>query len=555
VYISFFRWVAILLGVFLCTPSGFGQEKEEPKKTPFQETAEWLMSGSAIQLMEYWHLPHLTSWNRLIGDDGFGAFLNVGDTLAGFQKRSQSFPDELVKALNNPDGVDHETAVEFLAAYACMARHHAAHFSEKSHSRAVDLALAPHTGKIREALVISLQAKAPKTRLMAALTLLSLEESRARANEVLEASAKFANAELLAEACGFIGSAHLTSPQAIAFLGRMLKHTDPTVREAAAGAAITMGRSARDLAPALIAFLETGKNAHGNYQYPLSISLPIPGNLALMSLESLAAYAKPAVPVILAQFTTASEEEQLAILACLANVGPKDKACLDLVRKTVKLEKAKLKLAAACTILHLAPGDREATELLQKALAEDTTKKTAIESCKRLGPPSREVVGSLLTLLDDKEEAVRVGALLALARIGPPAADAVLGIERLMAKEDGHITYTFHSFQAAANALARIRGKEAAAALLRVADSKTDGARYAMMYLPELGDDLPPTTLTVLLRAIKSDDRTKDMAAMALSNLGERARPVRRDLERMINDPAVGWILDTALRRIPANPR
>ena len=117
------------------------------------------------------------------------------------------------------------------------------------------------------------------------------------------------------------------------------------------------------------------------------------------------------------------------------------------------------------------------------------------------------------------------------------------------------MTHTFHSTQAAAYALAKIRGKEAAAALLRVADSQASGARYAIMYLPDVGDDLPPTTLEVLVRVIKSDDGPKDMAAIALSNLGERARSVRRELESLLDDPAVGWIIDTALRRIPANPR
>jgi hypothetical protein len=74
------------------------------------------------------------------------------------------------------------------------------------------------------------------------------------------------------------------------------------------------------------------------------------------------------------------------------------------------------------------------------------------------------------------------------------------------------------------------------------------------MYLPELGDDLPPTALAVLVRAIEGNDRPKDMAAVALSNLGRRARPVRRDLERLLEVPEAGWILDTALGRIAANP-
>jgi hypothetical protein len=190
--------------------------------------------------------------------------------------------------------------------------------------------------------------------------------------------------------------------------------------------------------------------------------------------------------------------------------------------------------------------------LLKKALANDASKNLAIEICQQFGPPSREIAASLIAMLDDKNENVRISATRALARIGPLAAEAVPGIEKLLAKEEDGMTHTFTSTRSAAYALAKIRGKEAAAALLRVADSKASGARYAIMYLPDLGDDLSPTALAVLVRAIESDDRPKDVAAMALSNLGERARPVRRDLERLLDEPTAGWILDTALRRILA---
>jgi HEAT repeat protein len=543
--VFFLRLFAIQVGIGLCSPAGFGQEKEEPSKTPFQETADSLCGGCALQLMEYGHLPHFTSWSRLKG----------GDFDDAFQKRSKSFPDDLMKALGNRKSVDHEAAVHFLAFYASLARNHAALLSEKNLCLAVDLALAPYTCRIRDGLIASLNAKAPKTRLMAALALLCLDQSHAKANEVLQASASSPDAKLLAEASQNIGLAHLTSPQAIEYLGRLLKHRDPTVRESAAGAAITMGPSARDLAPALIAFLETGENANGNYQNPFAIALPESGNLALMALKSLKEHARPAFPAILARFAKANDDDQLEMLACLANIRPKENACLAMVRNSLENKKSNMRLAAACTVLHLAPGDRGATELLQKALADDVTKKLAVEICQQFGPPSREIAASLLSMLDDEKENVRIGATLALARIGPQAAESVPGIEKLLAKEEDAMTHTFQSTSTAAYALAKIRGKEAAAALLRVADSKASGARYAMVCLPALGDDLPPSTLAVLVRAIESDDRPKDVAAIALSNLGERARPVRRDLERLLDDPAIGWILDTALRRIPANPR
>jgi HEAT repeat protein len=545
---SFFRLFAILLGIELCSAAqGFGHEKEEPKKTPFQETANSLLVGCGMQLVEYGYFPHFTSWSRVKGD-----FVDA----AAFQKRCKDFPDDLMKALGNRESLDHEAAAAFLASYVSMARSHAAKFSEKDLSVAVDHALAPHTGKIREALVASFQSKAASTRLLAALVLLCLDESHVKANEVLQTSVMSVDAKFLSETSQFIGLAHLTSPQAINYLRRLLKHRDKSVRHAAASAVITLGRSARDLAPALIDLLETGKDAEGSYEYPFAIAaLPESGNLALMALESLGEHAKPAVPAILKRFAKANDEDQLTMLACLARSGDKGDACLAVVRKALRSKKTKLKLAAAGTLLHLAPHDREATGLLKKALADDTTKNLALEMCQQFGPPSREIVASLISMLDDKSEDVRISATSALAAIGPQARQAVPGLEKLLAKEREGLTHTFHSTRAAAHALAKIRGKEAAAALLRVADSKTSGAGDAIMYLPELGVDLPPPTAEVLVRALTSDDGTKEMAAIALSNLGERARPVRRELERMLDDSEVGWIIDTALRRIPANPR
>jgi hypothetical protein len=543
---SFLRLLAILLGIGLGSAAEvFRHEKVEPKETPFQKTASSLLVGCAMHLSEYGHFPHFTSWSRVRG----------GNVDAADRKRYKDFPDVLMKALVNRESVDHATAVAFLANYANLARIHAANFSEKDLSVAVDHALAPHTGKIREALVAILQAKTANTRLMAAMALLCLDENHVKANEVFQASVMLPDVDL-SETSRFIALAHLTSPQAINYLRRLLKHRDMRVRHGAASAAITLGRSARDLAPALIALLETGKDAEGSYEYPFAIAaVPQSGNLALMALESLEEHAKPAVPAILKRFAKANDEDQLAMLACLAHSGHKGDACLAIVRKSLRSEKSKLKLAAACTLLHLTPRDREATDLLKNALADDTTKNLALEICQQFGPPSPEIVASLLPMLDNNAEDVRINAMRALASIGPQATQAVAGLEKLLAKEEDAMTHTFQSTEAAARALAKIRGKEAAAALLRVADSKTSGAYPAIKYLPKLGDDLPPATLEVLVRAIRSDDRPKEMAAMALSNLGERARPVRRELERLHEDPEVGWIIDTALRRIPANPR
>jgi hypothetical protein len=106
---SFFRLLAILLGIGLCSPAGFGHEKAGKKETPFQETAESLLRDSAMQLIADAHLPHFTSWRRLKG----------GDADAAFQKQCQSFPDDLIKALDNQESVDHEAAVNSVRHTSC----------------------------------------------------------------------------------------------------------------------------------------------------------------------------------------------------------------------------------------------------------------------------------------------------------------------------------------------------------------------------------------------------------------------------------------------------
>lgn len=492
-------------------------------------------------MVEHWHLPHFMSWSKLKGDD-FDA---------EFRKRMASFPDDLVQAIGNRDSMDHKAAVQFTAVYAHWVRSHAAHLSAGNLAVAVDRALAPHTAKIRDGLVGSLQTKEAKTRLMAALTLLSLDEKHLKAIEILQASASSPDAELVSKTCECIGLAHLTSPEAFEYLRCALNHADKTVRQAAAVAVINMGPAASKMAPALITFLETGKEVEGTNQAPFTISIPQFGNLALIALESLKEHARPAIPTLLARFAKADPKDQTLMLACLANTGQKDAACLAIVRKLIQSEDIDLQLAAGCTLLHLIPGDQEGAKLLKKALGAEATRKNALNICRKLGPPSPEIVAVLTSMLDNKTETIRLDATLALARIGPHASEAVPALEKLLAKEEDGITHTFQSTRAAAAALAMIGGNKAAAALLRVADSNVSGARYAVNCLTDLGAALPPTAPAVLVRIIKGNDGPKVEAAIALSNLGERARPVRKEMEGLLETAEVGWILDTALRRIP----
>lgn len=522
-FIYRFWLLAVIVGFALfAAVTGFGQEDNTPKKSAFQQTADSFLGGCGLQMVEYGHFPHFQSWRRL----------KETDSDAELQKRYESFPGDLIVAVGDRENSDHEAAIVFLAKYASFARMHAAQLSEKDLPLAVDRALAPHTAELTAALVESLKDKAASTRLMAALTILCLDESHAKANESLRASAK--ESKSLVETCRSIGFARLTSPQALELLRRQLKHHDPDERESAALAITNMGPAARSLISDLIAYIETGDDA----------------KLALAALAGLKEHAATAVPTILARFPKANDEDQLAMLAALAHIGCRDVASIALVRKSLESDKSRLKLMAASALLHLVPDHRKATGLLRDALANPATMQTVIETCIALGPPSREIGASLAPLLNDDDENVRINTMRAMASIGPYAANAVPGIEKLLSKNEDGMTHTFLSTRAAAFALAKIRGKEATRALMRVAESRSSGAHYAILYLPDLGDDLPPSALASLVRIAENRERTKFVAALALSNLGERARPVRRDLERLLDDPAIGWVLDTALRRI-----
>src|ERR1700683_839777 len=107
----------LVLAIGICsTAQGFGQDKVEPKKTDFQETANMLLGGCAPYLVEYGHLPHFTSFSRFKSGDF--------DFDADFRKKCLRFPDDLIKALGNQNSADHETAVFVLATYASLARNH-----------------------------------------------------------------------------------------------------------------------------------------------------------------------------------------------------------------------------------------------------------------------------------------------------------------------------------------------------------------------------------------------------------------------------------------------
>lgn len=536
--------VAFLVSIWSILP-GFGQEKAQPNQSTFQKTAECLISGGAMGIVAYGHFPHFTSSSKMKG----------GDIDEETRQRFERFPRQLIEALSERDTENKKEAIRFLYWYTAFVRGHAALQFDKRLSHSVENALSPNSQLFKQRLVEALKAKDTDTRRCAALALLGIDESHAQAREALRSIVATAKAEMLNDICSHIGRAQLAEPTMIRLLGQMLEHRDARVREAAAGAIITLGTSAREAVPALVRYLKTGKQAEGSYSYPFAIALPGTGNLALMALDALGEHAAPALPTILELFPKASARDQLAMLSCLASIQSKDDACVALIRGLFDSEDKKLKLTAACTLLHIVPGDRHATEIMQKAVRNNSTGKLAVEVCQDIGPPSPEIAATLLPMLDSAVEDIRIEATHALARIGPCAEIAVPAIEKLLAREEDGTTHTFLSLQAAAYALGRIRSKEATAALLRVADSKASGSQYSFEQVRHIRDEHVPRLLPVLVRALGKKEGPRDSAAIALSNLGERASPVRRDLERFVDDPEIGWIIDTALRRIPEKAR
>ncbi len=60
---SFSRLLAIFLAIGVCFAShSYGQEKAEPKKSPFQETADSVIRECVVTLVAYGHFPYFISW-------------------------------------------------------------------------------------------------------------------------------------------------------------------------------------------------------------------------------------------------------------------------------------------------------------------------------------------------------------------------------------------------------------------------------------------------------------------------------------------------------------
>ena len=282
--ISFSRLLMIFLGIGVCVAShSYGQEKEEPKKTPFQETADSVSCSCAMHIVGYGHFPHFTSWGRYKWEN----------TEIEFQNRIKSFPEDLLKALIDRESANQESALEFLVLYVALARYHTTHFisknaSEKDLARATDFALSPYSAKIKETLVANSMTKSAKMRLNAAAVLLASLDSSGRRSQQrrFKVGVASANQEIMTRINLISAWATGPSPQAVDNLGQMLSHHDKSVREAAAGAIIQMGTSARDFQrPALIKLLPRPvKTRKVSIFTNSAIALPRTGNLASWSL-------------------------------------------------------------------------------------------------------------------------------------------------------------------------------------------------------------------------------------------------------------------------------
>src|SRR5262249_18758964 len=164
---------------------------------------------------------------------------------------------------------------------------------------------------------------------------------------------------------------------------------------------------------------------------------------------------------------------------------------------------------------------------------ENDVRSQALQVCIEVGPKSPSLVAALRALLGDDNEYTRIGASEALVRIGPGAAAAVPDLEKLLTKAPDGLRHTFLSHSAAAHALSAV-GKEGAAALIRATAPGSGGRTFAIHALGFLGREAPPAAVECLSRILSSKAEEGDArfhAAIALGQLGERARSARRVLE------------------------
>ncbi len=339
-----------------------------------------------------------------------------------------NFHRDLPEALRSDDAETRKAALAYLVGYAVMIRCSAWELDRDEAHDALGRALGLYALPVRVALErLSKKAKGEEG-LRAAVVLLALSPDDRKATDALLMEMKSADPARRKKAYKLVGATRLSQPEVVTALGAALRAKDRTVRLAAAEATWRIGPRAGKVVPELISLLERGKKAWGDVHPLMVIALPKRANLPLLALAEMGDDALPVVPVIVRLLKGADEKTQLALLACLGQLGARAKEAAPAVRQCLGATGPQVRLRAAVVLLCLNPGEKKAVEAVAAALKGNDQQKRALalDELAEFGPKEKAIVPILVGILEKKdgEEHYKMAAQ-AVGRMGPTARSAV----------------------------------------------------------------------------------------------------------------------------------
>jgi HEAT repeat protein len=397
-----------------------------------------------------------------------------------------------------------------------------------------------------------------------------------------------------ADALGHIGPA---SVAVVPDLVKALQDNSEEMRRIAAGAIGRIGPAAETAIPALIAALhdESGSVAlHaagalgqiGPKAVPAlaaAVKDPQRQHLAVMILADMGPAAKPASKTLAA--TLAGFEGELSerdhefareIVVTLAHIGPDAKEAVPVLMKILTNEKHQVRAGAAWALARI--GATEAVPILKKALETDDKsnlhlaapmalmvlapgndeyirlsvpnlirlldhkagliRREAAMTLAMIGPKSASAVDKLAVTLSDPDPSIRIAALAALAAIGPAATGALPAIIPNLTAAELPVRYS------AIFAIGRIgpSGKQAIPLLEKNLQEHDEflqtASAWALVHLDPQPERLARQCLGPLIEGLAvPDPRVRNEVVQALAHLGQAAKPARKALEEIANDP------------------
>jgi HEAT repeat protein len=330
----------------------------------------------------------------------------------------------------------------------------------------------------------------------------------------------------------------------------LLDDADEMVRLAAVDALRAVGPAARSAVPTLIMKLADEK--------------PELRLAAMRALRGLGPYAADAVPELRKALTSDDLSLRETAVETVIAIGPPAKAAVPELAKMLGMQLIHPNhyLPIIAAVAAIGPDAREAAPALLKLLDEkDTTLRLAVlDALGRIEAGGPEVLTRLTTIVQrDPFNVVRTGAIRALGRMGPAAKDAAPALQGLV---DGKVP---EQRIGAAAALARIGvdPKQHAAIVIKALADPAVSARHlrltaidAAALLGPAGADAVPE-LIELLRDRSTVTRNekqqvRERAALALSHLGEAAKPAVPAIAGLLDDgePGVRYTAIESLARL-----